>query len=75
MQVKKDTEASEVRINYLRLSRLVHPDKCNDARAPEAAAVINQVCGIAWEALPHACILHASHLLQATQCKQDTLPS
>lgn len=41
-QVLKDSDPSDIRSNYLRLSRLVHPDKCNNPNAPAAAAIINQ---------------------------------
>lgn len=38
---------SEIRSNYLRLSRLVHPDKCSHPQAANAFAIVNQVssCG------------------------------
>lgn len=43
MQVKKDTPKAEMKANYYKLSRLVHPDKCKHPQAVDAAAVINQV--------------------------------
>lgn len=43
LKVLKDTDPAEIRSNYLRLSRLVHPDKCpNNPDAPAASAVLNQ---------------------------------
>ena len=42
MQVLKDSDASVVRINYLKLSRMVHPDKCSLPQAADASAVLNQ---------------------------------
>eukprot|EP00884_Botryococcus_braunii_P016687 jgi/Botrbrau1/3701/Bobra.0008s0028.3 len=42
LKVAKTTEQSEIRGNYLRLSRLVHPDKCRHPQAPDASAVVNQ---------------------------------
>ena len=43
MQVLKDSDAADIRTNYLRLSRLVHPDKCpNNPSAADASAVLNQ---------------------------------
>jgi curved DNA-binding protein CbpA len=42
LQLRKDTQAADVRANYFRVSRLVHPDKCSHPRAAEAAAVVNQ---------------------------------
>ena len=38
----KDAEQAEIRNNYLRLSRLVHPDKCKHPQAADASAVLNQ---------------------------------
>ncbi len=43
LQVMKDTPSSEVRANYMRLSRLVHPDKCSNPQAGAASAILNQV--------------------------------
>jgi hypothetical protein len=43
-QVMKDTPANEVRANYMKLSRVVHPDKCSHPQAGAASAVLNQVC-------------------------------
>lgn len=40
-QVMKDTDPSEIRTNYLKLNRLVHPDKCHHPQAAEASAVVN----------------------------------
>lgn len=40
---------AEIKANYYKLSRLVHPDKCSHPRAGDAAAVLNQV-GLAWAA-------------------------
>lgn len=37
----KDADASEIRNNYLRLSRLVHPDKCSHPNAAEASSILN----------------------------------
>ncbi len=37
------SEESEIKYNYLRLSRLVHPDKCKAEGAGEASAILNQV--------------------------------
>lgn len=37
----KDTDPSEIRTNYLKLNRLVHPDKCHHPQAAEASAVVN----------------------------------
>ena len=45
MQVQKDTPQNEVRMNYMRLSRMVHPDKSSNPRAGDAAAILNQVGG------------------------------
>lgn len=42
LQVLKDSSASDIRNNYFRLSRLVHPDKCSHPQAADASAVINQ---------------------------------
>lgn len=42
-QVLKDSDPADIRRNYLRLSRLVHPDKCpGNPDAPTASAIINQ---------------------------------
>lgn len=42
-QVLKDTDPADLRRNYLRLSRLVHPDKCpNNPDAANASAILNQ---------------------------------
>ena len=38
----QDADESELKYNYLRLSRLVHPDKCSHPNAAEASAVLNQ---------------------------------
>ncbi len=39
----KDSDAADIRTNYLRLSRLVHPDKCpGNPDAPNASAILNQ---------------------------------
>jgi hypothetical protein len=43
--VGKATDQAEIRGNYLRLSRLVHPDKCSHQQAADATAVVNQVRG------------------------------
>ena len=43
LKVTKETPANEVRSNYMRLSRLVHPDKCTHPDAGKASAVLNQV--------------------------------
>ena len=43
LKVTKETPANEVRSNYMRLSRLVHPDKCTHPDASKASAVLNQV--------------------------------
>ena len=45
MQVKKDTPEKEIKVNFYKLSRLVHPDKCSHPRAGDAAAVVNQAYG------------------------------
>lgn len=42
LQVNKQSSASEVRNSFLKNSRLVHPDKCRDPRAHQAAAVVNR---------------------------------
>ncbi|CAL5228025.1 g11088 [Coccomyxa viridis] len=42
LKVKKDTPSPEVRQNYFKLSRLVHPDKCSHAQAKDASAAVNQ---------------------------------
>ncbi|GAB4814576.1 hypothetical protein N2152v2_001622 [Parachlorella kessleri] len=42
LKVTKETPANEVRSNYMRLSRLVHPDKCSHPDASKASAVLNQ---------------------------------
>lgn len=42
LQVRKDTPSNEVRANYYRVSRLVHPDKCAHPHAAAAAAAVNQ---------------------------------
>ncbi|CAL8462101.1 g1632 [Coccomyxa elongata] len=42
LKVKKDTPPNEVRANYIRASRLVHPDKCSHPQAKDASAVVNQ---------------------------------
>ncbi|KAK9818250.1 hypothetical protein WJX72_009574 [[Myrmecia] bisecta] len=42
LKVRKDTPPAEIRGNYLRLSRLIHPDKCSHADAAAASAVANQ---------------------------------
>lgn len=41
-QVTQDAEESEIKHNYLRLSRLVHPDKCSHPNAAEASSTLNQ---------------------------------
>ena len=43
LKVTKQSEAGEIRANHLRLSRLVHPDKCRLPQAAEASSVVNQV--------------------------------
>jgi len=40
--VTQDAEESEMKFNYLRLSRMVHPDKCKHPDAAEASATLNQ---------------------------------
>ncbi|KAI7837043.1 hypothetical protein COHA_009120 [Chlorella ohadii] len=47
LHVKKDTPKAEIKTNYYKLSRLVHPDKCAHPKAGDAAAVLNQ----AWDTL------------------------
>ena len=42
LKVTAKSEESEIKYNYLRLSRLVHPDKCKAEGAGEASAVLNQ---------------------------------
>ncbi len=41
--VTSTAEESEIKYNYLRLSRIVHPDKCQAEGAGEASAILNQV--------------------------------
>merc|ERR1712216_811343 len=43
LKVTSTTEESEIKYNYLRLSRIVHPDKCRAEGAGEASAILNQV--------------------------------
>lgn len=38
----KDTDPTEIRGNHLRLSRIIHPDKCSHPKAAEASAIVNQ---------------------------------
>ncbi|EFN60178.1 hypothetical protein CHLNCDRAFT_56629 [Chlorella variabilis] len=45
LKVRKDTPMGEIKANYYKLSRLVHPDKCKHARAADASAVLNQAWG------------------------------
>lgn len=51
---------AEVKANYYKLSRLVHPDKCSHPKAGDAAAVLNQVllglpaCYCLWLGLAHS---------------------
>lgn len=47
LHVKKDTPKADIKANYYKLSRLVHPDKCAHPKAGDAAAVLNQ----AWDTL------------------------
>ncbi|KAG7667043.1 hypothetical protein NADE_003165 [Nannochloris sp. 'desiccata'] len=43
LKVLKDSDPADIRTNYLRLSRLVHPDKCpNNPNAANASAILNQ---------------------------------
>lgn len=42
LKVKKDTPSNEMRANYIKASRLVHPDKCSHPQAKDASAVVNQ---------------------------------
>mmetsp|Transcript_7612 Transcript_7612/g.15262 ORF Transcript_7612/g.15262 Transcript_7612/m.15262 type:complete len:215 (-) Transcript_7612:62-706(-) len=42
LKVTQDADESEIKHNYLRLSRLVHPDKCNHPDAGLASATLNQ---------------------------------
>lgn len=42
LKVTADSDEAEIKYNYLRLSRLVHPDKCSAEGAGEASAVLNQ---------------------------------
>lgn len=39
----KQTDPAEIRANHLRLSRVVHPDKCSLPQAAEASSIVNQV--------------------------------
>lgn len=43
LAVTSTAEESEIKYNYLRLSRIVHPDKCRAEGAGEASAILNQV--------------------------------
>jgi hypothetical protein len=47
LHVKKDTPKADIKANYYKISRLVHPDKCSHPKAGDAAAVLNQ----AWDTL------------------------
>ncbi|KAL4421923.1 hypothetical protein ABPG77_005207 [Micractinium sp. CCAP 211/92] len=47
LKVKKDTAPGEIKANYYKLARLIHPDKCSHPKAKEAAQVLNQ----AWDTL------------------------
>lgn len=42
LKVTVSSNESEIKYNYLRLSRLVHPDKCQSPGAGEASATLNQ---------------------------------
>lgn len=42
LKVTKQSEAGEIRANHLRLSRVVHPDKCSLPQAAEASSIVNQ---------------------------------
>ncbi|KAL4437427.1 hypothetical protein ABPG75_004566 [Micractinium tetrahymenae] len=42
LKVKKDTPSGEIKANYYKVARLIHPDKCSHPKAKEAAQVLNQ---------------------------------
>jgi hypothetical protein len=42
LQVTANSDESEIKYNYLRLSRMVHPDKCSHPDAGLASATLNQ---------------------------------
>jgi hypothetical protein len=42
LKVTVQSDEADIKYNYLRLSRLVHPDKCSLEGAGEASAVLNQ---------------------------------
>jgi hypothetical protein len=42
LKVTVSSDESEIKYNYLRLSRMVHPDKCHNPGAGEASATLNQ---------------------------------
>ncbi len=45
---------SDLRKNYFKLSRLVHPDKCGHPDAAAAQAVVTQVPAYAWPIILHS---------------------
>lgn len=47
LKVKKDTPSAEIKANYYKLARLIHPDKCSHPKAKEAAQALN----LAWDTL------------------------
>lgn len=67
LQVRKDTDPKEIRANYFRLSRLVHPDKCSHPRAADASAIVNQVCRSARSMRSIACALAGASALWGLQ--------
>lgn len=42
LKAKKDTPSSDIKANYYKLCRLIHPDKCQHAQAKDATAAVNQ---------------------------------